>query len=157
MKKLITKIKDKLKEKEMKRAVYGAIIDEIIPVFHDSFETSNKEFLEIEQNSPLLKNEKYLSKLESQNGVLVKFKEGFEYLDFGEHYGDPHFTKEGFVQEMKFKIHNAGYFRSKDLECKVVLVTDRFVYYRNLEEDYIDIISYNEIKEMMRKDSLEFF
>lgn len=148
---IFTKIINYIESKNLR---YGAITREVLPVFHDRFMRTTKYFTE------LTEDDNRLSKvtLETQNGVPVKFRKGF-YTSYekgyGKHKGDLSFSKGGLTAGDIIKIVGAGYLENINDTYEVILVTDRFVYIKNLSSNGFIIESHEEIQKMREMGGLE--
>lgn len=148
---VITKWIESIKSRNLR---YGAITNEVLPVFHDRFMCTNKEFTE------LTEGDKRISKvtLETQGGVPVKFYKGFDESfekGYGKHKGDLSFSKGGVTAGDVLKVSGGGYLENRNDIYEVILVTDRFVYIKNLGGNWFIIKSHDEIQRMRDMGGLE--
>lgn len=110
---------------------YGAIVSEVIPMFHDKFRSSNKTFKLIDGNC---------SVIEAQNGKPIMFESSAEeVIEYSskdlKHTGCPDFTFNGMRENLMYVVHGEGYMENYKNTYKVVLVTDRFVYSKNIQSE----------------------
>lgn len=133
---------------------YGAITNEVLPLFHDRFMCTNKEFTELTLDDKRLEK----VQIETQNGEPVFFHKGFNESfekGHGKHYGDFTFSKSGLSHGDVVKIKNEGYLENRDNIYEVILITDRFVYLKNLTGGCISKRSHEEIERMRSMGGLE--
>lgn len=142
-------IKKMVKQFKERNLVYGYISREIVPVFHDGLKTTNKTFLEF--NTFFSNKDSELKEIpfESQNGKLVKFYKGFmgdiyNPKNTGKHMGDVNFSMNGFKQGLSYRKSDIA-FVDKGSLYEVVLVTDKYVYSKNLESGVISIYKHEEM------------
>lgn len=124
--------------------IYGSIAREYLPVFHGKYMIKNKDFVELSEDDRRIEK----LKLEEQDGVPVKFHKGFEdsfSKGYGKHKGNPEFTAGGITQGDVIRIAGGGYLENGDEIYEAILVTDRFVYMKNLTNDGIIPFSHDEI------------
>lgn len=134
---------------DSKRFRYGTIANEILPRFHDHFMSTNKEFLELEFDS----KELFLHELETQDGVPVIFFKGFSNIysygkKLGKHKADLKFEVNGMKAGRVIKLSNQGYLGNHQSIYEIILVTDRFVYMKEVKGKYMSIKSHRELNEM---------
>lgn len=133
---------------ENRKLTYGYIGRQILPVFHDRFRSTNKDFVELSEEARRIKKHG----LETQDEVPVKFykgfKEGLGGSKKGKHIGDESFSVGGMIQGKVVRIMGGGFLETTDDVYEVVLVTDKFVYMKNLRVNWITIKSHAEIERM---------
>ena len=138
-------IKEWLKKRSSKNLRYGAISRQYLPQFHDKYMTKNKDFVELEENDRRIEK----LTLEKQDGVPVMFytgfKDGFD-KNHGKHKGNPEFTVGGVTQGNLLRMVGGGYLGNLDDISEVMLVTDGFVYLKNLDNGGIIPYSHDEIE-----------
>lgn len=148
---LIKKIKQSIEDK--KEAVenmnyrYHSIISQVLPVYHDRFRTTNKNTIKITADDDRMTK----VNLESQDGTIIKFHKDFDNSSsggFGKHTGLPSFQKDGIEYGMIVNINGNGFLENENSVYEVILLTDRFVYMRNLQYNSIYPHSYEEIERM---------
>lgn len=133
---------------------YGAITNEVLPLFHDRFMCTNKEFTELTLDDKRIEK----VQIETQNGKPVLFHKGFNESSekgYGKHYGDLTFSKSGLSHGDVIKIKNEGYLENRDNIYEVILITDKFVYLKNLTGGWISKKSHEEIERMRNMGGLE--
>lgn len=135
---------------------YYSIVSETLPVYHDRFRTTNKNIVK------LLETDDRFNKLmlEEQNGVPVEFHKEFKEKSskhFGKHTGLSDFEVEEMKQGSIFEVKGEGFLENSNSVYEVVLVTDRYVYVRNLEYNFIYLKSYKEIKRMRDMNALHLY
>lgn len=135
---------------------YYSIISETLPIYHDRFRTTNKnivKFLETDDRFNKLK-------LEEQNGIPVEFHKEFKEKTskhFGKHTGLPDFQFEDMKQGLIFEVEGQGFLENSSSVYEIVLVTDQYVYVKNLEHNLIYLKSYKEIKRMKDLNALHLY
>lgn len=135
---------------------YYSIVSETLPVYHDRFRTTNKNIV------TLLETDDRFNKLrlEEQNGIPVEFHKEFNNKiskHFGKHTGLPDFQLEDMKQGLIFEVKGQGFLENLSSVYEVVLVTDEYVYVRNLQHNLIYLKSYKEIKRMKDLNALHFY
>lgn len=143
-------IKNLVKKFKERNLVYGAITSEIVPVFNDSFGSTNKTFTEFN----LLDDTKNYP-IEKQGEDPVIFKKGFETN--GIHHGDLEYMRNDLKAGMFIKVLNGGCLGNLTSVYKIVLITNNFIYLQDIESigDKVSIKSHEEIGRIREQDCLE--
>lgn len=123
---------------------YGAIVREVLPVFHCRFELTNKFHKVFDKDDPLVNS----LTMETQNGVNVEFDMDFENND--KFIADSEFVVNEVKSGMIYETSNSGFMENIQSIHEVVLVTDRFVYSKNINFGGISILSHNEVEKMKK-------
>ncbi|HHT96358.1 MAG TPA: hypothetical protein GXZ90_00460 [Clostridiales bacterium] len=139
----LNKIVNKIKNRNYR---YHCILSETLPVYHDSFRTTDKNVIILNQNDDRINR----LRLESQNGKPVKFHREFDSnkRHLGKHTGNPEFTWNEIKQGQIYGVTGAGFLEDENHIYEISLITDEYVYFKNLEINYIYPRSYKEIKLM---------
>lgn len=139
--KLVKSLLTKARERNM---LYGAVVREYIPVFHDKYMSKNKDLKIIED----LFVEHFKHQLETQNGIPIKFHKLFNetmYLPENFHNGDLSFEKNGRKVGMKITMNGQGFLGNLSNTYIVELVTDKYVYLKNIEYNIVTLKSHEEL------------
>lgn len=143
----------KLVDKE-KNYAYRAIVSETLPVYHDRFRSTNKNTISIDETDDRFNK----VRLESQGGTPVKFHKDFDYREsknFAKHTGNEEFEMHGMKQGLIMKISGEGFLENENDIYEAVLITNEYVYLRNLRYNTIYPKSYEEIKRIKDYNALE--
>lgn len=149
--KLIKTIMQAINEKkeiiENKSYRYHSIVSQTLPLYHDRFGTTNKNTVELSYGDDRITK----LNLESQDGVPIQFHKDFgqkSSKNFCKSTGSLDFQKNGIEHGMIINISGNGFLENEDSVYEVVLVTDEFVYMRNMEYNSVYPNSYREIEKM---------
>lgn len=126
---------------------YHSIVSQTLPLYHDRFKTTNKNTIKLEYGDYRLAK----VNLESQDGVPIQFHKNFgdnSNKNFCKSTGSLGFQKNGMEHGMVINIEGVGFLENEDSVYDVVLVTDEFVYMRNMEYNSVYPKSYREIEKM---------
>lgn len=154
---LLNKLLNKIDEiDKIHNYEYYSIVSETLPIYHDRFRTTNKNIVK------LLDTDDRFNKLtlETQNDVPIKFHKEFEEKTskhFGKHTGLPDFQIEDMKQGLIFEVEGQGFLENSSSVYEIVLVTDQYVYVKNLEHNLIYLKSYKEIKRMKDLNALHLY
>lgn len=121
---------------------YGSIVQEIIPVFHDRFKISNKTHKVFDKNDPLVNK----LTMETQNGKKVQFHKEFEMN--GEFIGCLEFSRDEIRPGLIYRSAGTGFLENGNSLSEVILVTDKFIYSKDIDSDFINILSHDEVERM---------
>lgn len=143
----------KLVNKE-KHYAYRAIVSETLPVYHDRFRSTNKNTISIDETDDRF----HKVDLESQENIPVKFHREFNNnsnKNFAKHTGNKEFEMHGMKQGLIIKISGGGFLENENDIYEAVLITNEYVYLRNLRYNTIYPKSYEEIKRIKDYNALE--
>lgn len=132
---------------------YGAITSQVVPLFSDRFNTTNKEFTKLKVNDDRVD----AVTLETQDGKPVLFHKDFKAFGrkSSKHYGDLSFSRLGLKHGQVVTILGIGYLENRDSTYEVILITDRFVYLKDLSSGSVTEKSHKEIERMRRMNGLK--
>lgn len=124
-----------------------------VPVFADRYRLANKSLYSLKGTEELYR---YVDK-ETQRGKEVLFHKNFYRFNRMKrnykHKGDLGFNKDGLYVGDVFEVGNRGYMENVSVYMKIILLTDKYVYGRNIEDGFLGIYSYEEVKRMIKSDS----
>lgn len=151
------KIMQKKKEIRDRDYRYMAIPSETLPLYHDRFRSTNKNKIMLE------KNDERVGKmlLESQDDNLIEFHKDFNDNPVKTkhpiklHDGNPEFTKEGMKQGDIYKVLGQGFLENQNSTYEVALVTNNYVFMKDLLSNNIYPYSYKEINRMKGYNAIE--
>lgn len=141
---LIVKLLRKGRERNYE---YRSIISETLPVYHDRFKSTNKNTITLSEEDDRFTK----VNLEKQGDTPVKFHKNFSdsgNKGFGKHTGELDFEMEGIRQGQIIEVDGCGFLENSNSVYEVILVTNKYVYLRNLEFNTIYPSSFKEIERM---------
>jgi len=113
-----------------------------IPMFPDRFNRPNKDIVLVG------KNEKYVSVIvQKQGDKVIQVHEKFTHGKV-KHNGDPEFEVNGVRQGQVYHLTGLGFMGDLEFMRKVILVTNDYVFLRDLEYGGINCSTHDEVKEM---------
>ena len=146
--KFLSKLFNKINEINRRRNYeYYSIVSETLPIYHDRFRTTNKNIVKLSGTDDRIN----ILKLETQNGVPVEFHKEFKENSskhLGKHTGSSDFQVGDMKQGLILEVKGEGFLENMNSIYEIVLVTDQYVYTRDLEHNYIYPKSHKEIKGM---------
>ena len=124
---------------------YLSITGEKIPYFTDAAHTSNKSWKLVGLRDKTLP----FYELETQEGKPVLVKKNFENKGKG-WLGDKNFQKNGFRVGQLISFVKQGFLGNGLSVRKVILVTDKYVYFYRKGGAWVTTLSYEELERMQK-------
>lgn len=135
----MAKIKDLIVNKIIKRNhKYIGIRIIGVPRFSDKFNNTNKEIKQIDRDA------KYVSmEIEKQGNHVIEVKKSIK-----KHNGNPAFEVNGVKQGNVYHTTGRGFLGNIEGTEEILLVTNNFVFIRNIDEGYENCHTHEEIARM---------
>lgn len=150
------------------------IANEILPIYHDKFRTTNKTIVLVENQEKVFGSvavvvegreysktfneirSKYKKvhtniNLECQHGNPIQI-----YKNFKKHTGDSNFTLNDFKEGMILEINGLGFLGDIKVVKNIFLVTDKHVFVQNILDKGVGCYNHEELQRLKKYGSLKF-